>query len=95
MAKNEVLGKSVSDLYQSMVIWLRIMNRQVAHIQTIAVTEAGTELWLDNENIHQVDFPYKPGQSQESVVSNQRGREEKEKLGLLSTKSTGIINQFM
>ncbi len=32
-----------------MVIWLRIMNRQVAHIQTIAVTEAGTEPWLDNK----------------------------------------------
>ena len=27
--------------YESTVIWLRIMNRQVAHIQTIAVTEAG------------------------------------------------------
>ena len=27
--------------YQSMVIWLRIMNRQVAHIQTMTVTEVG------------------------------------------------------
>ena len=30
--------------YQSTVIWLRIMNRQVAHIQTIAVTKAGMVL---------------------------------------------------
>ena len=33
-----------------MVIWLRIRNRQVAHIQTIAVTEVGTEPWLDRKN---------------------------------------------
>ncbi len=37
--------------YQSMVIWLRIRNRQVAHIQTIAVIEAGTEPWPDNETV--------------------------------------------
>ena len=27
--------------YQSIVIWLRIMNRQVAHIQTMAITVTG------------------------------------------------------
>ncbi len=30
--------------YQSKVIWLRIMNRQVAHIQTMAITVAGEVL---------------------------------------------------
>ncbi len=40
--------------YQSTVIWLRIMNWQVAHRQTIAVTKAG--------------MVYKPGRSPEQIA---------------------------
>ena len=32
--------------YQSTVIWLRVMNRQVAHIQTMATTVVPDKLWI-------------------------------------------------
>ena len=33
--------KNNEQTYQSTVIWLRIINRQVAHLQTITVTKVG------------------------------------------------------
>ncbi len=51
-------------IYQSTVIWLRIINRQAAYIQTIAVTEGRKVLPRTNcgQNLDKV--PTKFGKSQ-------------------------------
>ncbi len=57
--------------YQSPVIWLRIMNRQIAHIQTMTITVAGEVLHRNVKgSVQEIPrtctdkYPTKCGQSQ-------------------------------
>ena len=70
--------------YQSIVIWLRIMNRQVARIQTMAITVAGESLPLTAR------FSVQAGQSPDKAQTKPGQSPDKVRTAAFPTSGSGL-----